>query len=321
MTNVIFKKGYTVYEESSKTVIVCPHSGPSLMTANSRDDNSDTVGSLLWRQMKGKLVIGNLSRSRYYGVDFNRDIPPMNIAIEGYTKFENDTDNKFKFEYMKKYAWVAKDENDYHHRLNMYQNFWNECEDAKNIILMHRSYNRIRNIPSVIDFVTFKEKGIKQSKIRNTIKYVTRNYAGFFQEVSALYKRLVFQETEKLTAKAIHKFKTFKLDKMSPEIKDGFLRDINVMKKYSRGYLIRRLKDNFNVDNYLVSVKDALDNSPVPTITLENIFDGTFAFGPKRKLFPWKDKFIVEVEVCQFMSEWYPETSAKMIKEVIEMIR
>ena len=77
-----FKKGYSVYKLSNKDIaVVTPHSGPALEDTTSRDDNSETVASICSKKMGGKLVISNVSRNSLWGIDFNRDIPSMEDAL------------------------------------------------------------------------------------------------------------------------------------------------------------------------------------------------------------------------------------------------
>jgi len=83
-------------------------------------------------------------------------------------------------------------------------------------------------------------------------------------------------------------------------------------------FLFKRMSRDFEPVNYLNAARSAIENSPLPRITLEEVFDGSLALGPKRKLFPMQEKLIVEIEVCEFLAEWYPEMTVKIIKEVIE---
>ena len=120
-------KGFTVYRSTKNLglIFVALHAGPALGNPTHRDDHSETVASLCWENMGGSFIVSNISRDRLWGIDFNRDIPSLKNAIEMFDEFskgEITTDRAFK--YMKKYAWVAKDENDYYSRLRIYQNFW-----------------------------------------------------------------------------------------------------------------------------------------------------------------------------------------------------
>ena len=221
-----FKRGFIIYKDNEEPLIMCPHSGPSLINSNGRDDNSDTIGSLLRNEYKGKLVLGNMPRRRLYGVDFNRDIPELKVALESYAKFLDNEDTLFKLDYMRKYAFVAFDENDYYHRLRIYQNFWSECENAQTVLLIHRAYNRIKGMPSVIDFITFKGKGLEKVMIKNILNYVNRAYYDFFKEVNKMYKQMVMLETERMVVNTLRKYNKFNLNEMSLDLRNSYLSDM-----------------------------------------------------------------------------------------------
>src|SRR3989344_7513141 len=105
-----FKKGYIVYKNKDDPVFVVPHSGPALEIATSRDDNAETVASLCWKKDGGVLIVSGIPRKREWGIDFNRDIPNFDSALNAYNKFDEDSDKIF--EYKKKYAWIAFDKED-----------------------------------------------------------------------------------------------------------------------------------------------------------------------------------------------------------------
>ncbi|MBS3141001.1 hypothetical protein J4405_02545 [Candidatus Woesearchaeota archaeon] len=316
-----FKRGFIIYKDNEEPLIMCPHSGPSLINSNGRDDNSDTIGSLLRNEYKGKLVLGNMPRRRLYGVDFNRDIPELKVALESYAKFLDNEDTLFKLDYMRKYAFVAFDENDYYHRLRIYQNFWSECENAQTVLLIHRAYNRIKGMPSVIDFITFKGKGLEKVMIKNILNYVNRAYYDFFKEVNKMYKQMVMLETERMVVNTLRKYNKFNLNEMSLDLRNSYLSDMKVIKKYSNDFMFKRMNKDFAPVSYLDAARSAIENSPLPRITLEEVFDGSLALGPKRKLFPMQEKLIVEIEVCEFLATWYPEMTVRIIKEVVEMLK
>ncbi|MBU2634466.1 MAG: hypothetical protein KJ674_04445 [Nanoarchaeota archaeon] len=311
------RKGFLIYKDKEKNhVIACPHSGPALDHPTTRDDNSETVGSLCWRELKGTLIISSMPRKRIFGVDFNRDIPPLKLALDSYKIFLENKLNEFTFEYMQKYAWVCKDENDYEQRLKIYQNFWGEIEKYDKIILIHRSFNRMKSYPSIMDFITFKSKGIKKSKIINVVKDINKKYASFFSRIEQGYKKMILFESQRFVADIIENEGEFKLSKFKPHIKSSILKDITGINRYASKYIIKRLNENFTINNYLEAIKNALDNAPPPRVTVEHVFDGSLALGPKRKLFPKKGKTIIEVESSYFMNLWYPKTAALIIKDI-----
>ena len=306
------KRGFTVYKTKGDYVVACPHAGPALERTTSRDDNSETVGSILWKLLGGKLIIGNLSRDRVLGIDFNRDIPTVKTAIAMYNR--STEANEF-FEYRKRYAWVAEDENDYESRLKIYQSFWAEVESEPKIILVHRQFNRLKSLPGIMDFIELQGK---KKDIMETINKVNRKHSDFFKKLDRPYKQAIMFETERMIANVIKKHGTFDLRKLGNEQKNVFSRDLKIISRYCRPYILARLKDNITAQNYLRATKSTLEYSPAPCITFQNVFNGELAHGPRRKLYDMKDKSVMEVEGSHFINLWYPEVAAEIIKNVIE---
>ena len=82
--------GFLVYENGKDIVWVVPHSGPALETPTSRDARSDTVASLCWLKVGGRLVVSSTPRKRALGIDFNRDPPPLGRSLRHYPLFMKD---------------------------------------------------------------------------------------------------------------------------------------------------------------------------------------------------------------------------------------
>ncbi len=319
--NFKFNKGYLVYKNSNNgIVIVAPHSGPAFDYSTSRDDNSETVASICWRKLNGTLVISNMPRIRLWGIDFNRDIPPIKLALDMFNEYKYYKNVEKIYEYDKKYAWVAQDTRDYENRLQIYQNFWAEVEKGKYIILIHRAFPRIKAVNSIMDFITFNNKGIKKELIDEIVKELNHKYSNFFRSIDQAYKRMIFFEEERMIANLISVYKTFDLNNLKGEALELLKKDLEKIREYAGKYIVKRLDEHFTPQTFLRAVEDALKNSPLPKITVENVFDGSLALGPKRKLFPTADKIIIEVEPSRFLNFWYPDTTANIIKDLLDMI-
>ncbi|HLC63631.1 MAG TPA: hypothetical protein VJJ21_04925 [Candidatus Nanoarchaeia archaeon] len=314
---VSFRKGFTVYNKDNSIAIVAPHAGPALEITTSRDDNAETTASLLWKKFGGKLIVGNVSRKRLWGVDFNRDIPPLKLALKNYELFKNYDDIQVIFQYKKKYAWVAEDEQDYYERLKIYQGFWAEIEDCEKCVFIHRQFNRLKSLPGIMDFISLAGANVKKEKIYDIILDANVKYTDFFKRIEPGYKQAVYIESQRMVAEAIRRYKEFKWDKFSVFTREVFFKDLKIIKKYAQPYVVKRLQERFTQDNYIEACQDALKNCPYPRITLENTFDGSTALGPRRKLFSG-DKVIIEVEPSQFMNQWYPDVAASIIKDVMD---
>ncbi len=315
-----FKRGYIVYKNNkSNFVTVAPHSGPALENPTSRDDNSETVGSKCWNKFGGKFVVSNMPRNRILGIDFNRDIPSLNEAVGNYNSFVKNEDLDTINSYRKKYGWVSKNEGDYYDKLSIYQNFWADVDSGNPIVFLHRAFPRIKAIPSIIDIVTFKDEGTNKNKIRKIVADLNKEYAPFMKRLEFDYKKMILFEEKRLIYNTIKTFKTFNLSKIRGETKDGIMKDIEKIREYADENFMRALSQNFNPDTFLAAVDNALKNSPAPKITIENVFNGSLALGPKRKLFP-TNKTILEIEPSRFMNFWYPETVAEIVGKLLKRI-
>ena len=320
LMKVAFKKGFTVYsKENPEIAIVAPHCGPALEVTTSRDDNSETTASLLWKRIGGKLLIANVSRRRFWGVDFNRDIPPLKRALEAYPYFQRFDDIQVVFQYKKKYAWVAADEEDYYERLRIYQGFWGELEDCKMVVFVHRQFNRMKSLPGLMDFVHLVGRQVKQEKVYSMLAEVNAQYRDFFQRIEPGYKQAVFFECQRMVAEAIWRYKEFTWEKFSVFTREVFFKDMKVIQKYASPYLVQRLASKFTAENYLEASRDALSKISNLRVTVENAFDGSLALGPRRKLFSG-DKMVIEVEPSQFLNQWYPGETASIIQEMMQKL-
>ncbi len=320
--NLKIKKGFTIYSQGKNGIgIIAPHAGPAFDTVTSRDDNSETVASLCFRNFGGKLIVSNVSRKRLWGIDFNRDIPSLKTALRAYDMFKDGKDNKDITNYKAKYAWVAQNEHDYENRLRIYQDFWAEAGKNEIIILLHRAFNRIKAYPTIIDIVTFKDKGIKGKIIKEIVKDLNVKYYDFLRKVENDYKAAIYYETKRSVLNILRIYKHFNLGEMGDSFSENIKKDLKNINLYADKIALRRLRINFTPHNFLEAVKNALRNAPSPVITVENVFDGGLALGPQRKLFPRKGKIIIEVEPTLFMNFWHPHITAKIIEDVVSRVR
>ena len=317
--NFDFNRGFSVYkgDRNLDLAFVAIHAGPAIQNPVHRDDHSDTVASLCWQQMGGKLIVSNVSRNRYWGIDFNRDIPPLKKALEMYEEFNMPEKQEKLHKYTKKYGWVAKDEYDYYSRLRIYQNFWAEVNKSKYVVLIHKNFPKMKAVPSIIDIVTFSQKGVKNKIIKKVVEDANAKYFDFFEKISADYKDAILSDTRRFVLNVLRIHDHFNPNDMGSSFKEGFEKDLKKITKYADKIALNRLKVNFNPYNYLEAVKNSLKFVPPPCVTVESVHDGSLALGPVNKLFPNKDKVIIEVESSGFINFWHPNMAAKIICDVI----
>lgn len=321
--NIEFKRGYTIYTDSKNKEImfVTPHSGPALASPVTRDDHSETVATRCWELIGGTLVISAMPRDRLFGVDFNRYIPTLKSAIEYYEFFKNSSSSEKRHKYLKKYAWVAKDETDYYNRLQIYQNFWEDVGKGKIIIFVHKNFPKIKAVPSIMDIITFSQKGIKKKTIKGIVESINSKYFDFFEKIATDYRSAVVSETKRFVLDTLRIYEHFNPNEMSPGRRESIEKDLKKITSYADPIAINRLKINFTPYNFLAAVENAVGRSPLPCVTIEDVHDGSLALGPVNKLFPHKDKIIIEVECNGFLNFWHPHMAAKIIKDVVDKIK
>ncbi len=314
-----FKRGYSVYTRKlHNLVITTPHSGPSMFSPVARDDYSDTMASYLWGDIGGKLIIANITRNRLLGVDLNRDIPPLKSAIEHYSIFESEVDQEKIHEYMKRFAFVASSEDDYERRLRIYQNYWSEVESGDTIMLIHRAFNRLKTLPSIMDIIILGNERLRD-KFSGIITKLNNKYYNFLKTVEKDYKQATLIETRRFILDILMNSE-FDMDKMGLIKRKAIEKDLIKMKRYASPVLVEDLRRNFTAENFINATENALSRVGMPQITLETVHDGSFAHGPKRKLF-YLNKVVIEVEATQFLSFWHPQVGAKILRDLISDVK
>ena len=317
-----FKRGFSVFSNgNSDCVFAALHSGPAIENPVQRDDHSETVSSLCWKEIGGNLIISGVSRDRLWGIDFNRSIPSLTQAMKNYDLFVDRADRGALLSYTRKYAWVAKDENDYYERLKIYQSFWEEASKGKYIVLVHKNFPKMKAIPSIMDFVTFSEQGIKKKVIQEIINDLNSKYFEFFEKINMDYKNAILAESRRFVLNLLRVYGHFNPNEMSEGFKIAIEKEIDQITKYTDKIALNRLKQNFSPHNYLMCVENSLKHIPLPQVTVEAVHDGSLALGPYNKLFPKRDKTVIEVESNGFLNFWHPHMAAKIILDVVEKIK
>ena len=318
---VRFCPGYAVYEAPGDVVFVTPHSGPAFEASTSRDEYSETISSLCWQQLGGRFVVGNVSRKMTWGIDLNREIPPEQEAIAFYPKFMMDIDTEDLFAYQRKYAWAARDATDHAHRLQIYSEFWNEVKKGKVIVLIHRAFSRLKVMPSIMDLTTFDSQGVDRATLQHIVEHVNRKYDSFFTEVEKAYKDVIRLEQERVISTVVRRYGSFDLQKIGIEFRTNLLRDMQAIHLHADRSAVDNLEREFTPERFLEAADSALARVGKPRITVEQVFHGLLATGPRQQLFPTTDKIIIQFEPTSFLSFWYPAVGAELICEIIQGVR
>ena len=317
---VKFCPGFVLYKNGTGPTYVTPHSGPALETTTSRDDNSETVASLCWLKTGGTLIVSNIPRKRLLGVDFNRDIPPLEKALGYYERFKRDDEPDILYEYRKKYAWVARDKSDYNRRRKIYESFWKEVSRGHFIVLVHRAFTRLKAIPSVMDLSTFRGRGTDTAFLKSVVRDINSKYSEFFELTDFEYKNVVYLEQKRIINNILRIYGDFDLQKIKADFVVNIKKDMGVIRRYADRRLIERLESDFSPQNFLLATRSVLEKISKPRITVEHVFSGSLAIGPKKQLFPTKDRIIIQFEPTTFLNFWYPNEASDMIIETINRV-
>ncbi len=317
-----FEEGFTVYRNGLGVVFITQHSGPNLETPTSRDEYSDMVASLCFKKVGGTFIVSNVSRKRIWGIDFNRMKPPMDMAVKYYKNFGEDINRKELVKYRKKYAWVAADKKDHNYRERIYDLFWsNVRRSGVFYIFLHTQFTRPKNFPIIMDVVNFKGKGINTKIMKKIIAEINKTNKEFFKSIKDLYIEEVAVESRRRAYRIKKVFGEFSIKKSGIEYKKNLKRDFNFIKKYGDNELIDSLRTNFTSRNFVLAAKNAMENAPAPYVSLNEIFMGESAYGPKTELKMGQDNIVLEIEVSEFMTKFFPEEASDIILAIVNSIQ
>lgn len=313
-----FKKGYILYESDEITPgLACPHSGPSLNKTVGRDNNSETAAFSCWKRIGGKLLVSTVPREQRYGIDFNRDIPPKHLAINLHNELIQEYDYTKLHEFKKKYAWLAKDDNDYYKRLNIYQNFWSELEDSDKILLFHKAFTKMKAIPSILDIIPIKGN---QTLLNSIVQGINKKYEPFLKGIERDFKQAVLIETKRTIRSLTKYYGEFDVKLIDENIHQNFKKDLDNLLRYANSYTLKKLKEHWSIHNYMEAIRSALNNSPSPHVTVAHVHNASLAHGAKRKLLNTSKKLVLELEINEFAGFWHAEKIAEIIADLYQYL-
>lgn len=321
--------GFIVYKNGYGPVFIALHSGHAFGDVLGRDDNSDVISVKCWKKYGGTLILSTITRDRVYGIDYNRDIPPVETALEMYNKFINNRERDIK-QFKKKYAFVARTKTEYNTKLRIYNTLWSYIRNTGNfLVFLHRHYARIKNYPSLIDVITFKDIGIKRSILQGIIEEVNKTHKKFFKGIENDFKRFLLMEEKRVMCindkeavsndiKAIMPWCYEKIEGKKTLIigKEKDFKDFLLNKE-----TLNRITEKEVQKKMLEIFKKALKNAPSPRVTLEDIFSAEYAIAPMKQLLKSGNRIAVEIEINEFLSRFYPEKTVEIVLDIINRIR
>ena len=107
--------------------------------------------------------------------------------------------------------------------------------------------------------------------------------------------------------------------KMKGEFASHIKKDMKTLKKYAHADIYEEMEKNFTEENFLKTTKNALEHIGQPMLTVEHIFHGKLAGGPRKQILG-DGRTIIQLEPTSFLSFRYPHMGAKIICELIKKI-
>ena len=224
--------GFVIYRNGPGPVWICPHSGPAMSNNSSRDNGSDVIASMCWLKTGGTMIISSIPRDKLLGLDFNRTLPPKDMALFFFQYFVENKDASRKERYKQEYAFVAKDEDDYKKKRAIYENFWDTVrKSGKIIIFMHREYTQLKNFPSAMDVITYRGEGMSRDIASAIVAKINGKYEDFLRHAEKHYKNSILMEEIRFVDEIKRKYGRFDKDLMEPQEIERVENAMKIIKK------------------------------------------------------------------------------------------
>ena len=108
-----YKEGFLLLKSGKPgPIFVAPHSTMTLLSITRGDVSAELITARLVRRLGGFGVISTVPRKGRYGIDYFREAATMEEAVKMFNASKkNDYESRYRFE--KKYAFFARDEEEY----------------------------------------------------------------------------------------------------------------------------------------------------------------------------------------------------------------
>lgn len=282
--------GFVTLSGKEGPFFIVPHSGLALDNpVGEIDTGTQSVAYHYIKKYGGSAVFSLFSREREIGIDFWRPLP------------EDDRRER-------KYAFFLSSNEEDDEKEKIYKKFWDFVlsQESETIVALHRQLPRVKNHPSMIDVVSFKGRGFSKKKMGNVIDKINEKYEKKFYWMRDEYRQLMLVYVDYFFLK----------------YKENIRRELkgDLDKLISLGILSEKEVDgNITKTLFEESIARLLRKQPDLKVTLDKNFTGDTIGNIIQLLF--KDRFLVEFEINQLLSQYYPYLSAKIIHDIISEYR
>jgi hypothetical protein len=172
-----------------------------------------------------------------------------------------------------------------------------------------------------MDVVNFRGKGINTRIMKKVIAEINKTNNEFFRSIKDLYIEEAAVESRRRAYRIKKVFGEFSIKKSGIEYKKNLKKDFSFIKKYGDKEFVENLINNFTSRNFVLAAKNAMENAPAPYVSLNEIFGGETAYGPKTELKMGQDNVVLEIEVSEFMNKFFPEEASDIILAIVNSIQ
>lgn len=314
----IYGGGFTVFDSAKPgPLFIAPHAGLNIpFSFGTRDRGTESVA--YYAAKKGGIcIVSTIGRERKTGIDFYRIPPTEKTAINAYDFFEYGEKEKIK-DFRKKYAFAAKDVNQFRQKITIYRSFWEFISSVNNpfFIFIHAHSPHIKNHPSLMDITSFEERGFENKILKEAVQKVNEGCKETFKKLKHDYDKFILEYLDRWFEEKIKNSGGLEsIEGLTKEVLNANLESIS---KYASREIIELLNKNFNKETLKLAVENALVRADNLEITIEKIFKGKLAEYVVVPMLKVKRAIGIQIEVSEFLTVKRPEFAAELIWKIIE---
>jgi hypothetical protein len=318
-----YKEGFLLLKTGKPgPVFIAPHSTMTLLAVTRGDVSSELITARLIRKLGGFGIISTVPRKGRYGIDYFRESATMEEAVKMFHASKNNGyDLRYRFE--KKYAFFARDEEEYLEKSNAYNQFWTTVETLapKNpvFVLMHSQGTRMKNFPSLLDITTLDGEWMNEEKVRSVLAEINDKNKNIFESLKTELKKYACSWAELWLKNAVlYRFGEFELKKLQGAYKVTIEDDVKkaaALLKQNPKPLIK----NLTWKSYINLIEECVKKSNFE-VTYQNAFNGEPGRARIRKLLDHCGGEAVLFETSTFLNETHPNVSIRLVADVLSAI-
>jgi hypothetical protein len=316
-----YKEGFMLLKNNGKgPVFIAPHATTALSPVLRGDVGSELITTRLTKRMGGVGIISMVPRSGKYGIDLFRKPATMNEALE---MFNASYDYKKRHKFEKKYAFFARDQEEYLEKITVHNNFWTTpkmlAPEKPLFVLMHSQAMRLKNFPSILDVCSNSGRWFDENLLKEAIDTVNEKIKPQMERKKESMKKYIVSWAELSLKRSVeYRFGKFVFKNLQGSYKKDVQRDIRKA-ALILGKNPQSLERNMTWDKYVQLLEDCVDKTEFK-VTYQSTFKGKVGDYNVRNLMKKTEGRAVMFETSAFLNEMYPKTSVNLVEDILKHI-